>query len=116
MSSARSVPSIRTALPLATMLAVLLLPGIASGAPAARPAGYASPQSLVLNLMAFPADAGDTVYFYRGTPKAYVSASYASFAGGWIPAVNATPAVGEGFWASKATAATWTRNFSVNTP
>jgi hypothetical protein len=32
------------------MLAVLLLPGIASGAPAARPAGYASPQSLVLNL------------------------------------------------------------------
>jgi len=74
------------------------------------------PQSLVLSAMAFPADQGDTVYFYRGTPKAYASASFLGGTIGWLPAANATPAVGEGFWASKATAATWTRNFSVNTP
>jgi len=73
------------------------------------------PQSLVLDAMQFPADNGDTVYFYRGTPKSYASASFLAPVG-WIPAANATPAVGEGFWASKQTAATWTRNFSVNTP
>jgi hypothetical protein len=72
------------------------------------------PQSLVLDAMAFPAQDGDTVYFYRGTPKQYASASF--FAGSWIPAANATPGVGEGFWSSKNTAGTWTRNFSVNTP
>jgi hypothetical protein len=74
------------------------------------------PQSLVLDAMQFPADLGDTVYFYRGTPKSYASASFLGAGVGWVPAGNATPAVGEGFWASKATAATWTRNFSVNTP
>jgi hypothetical protein len=72
------------------------------------------PQSLVLDAMGFPAQDGDTVYFFRGTPKSYASASF--FLGNWIPAANATPAVGEGFWSSKASAATWTRNFSVNTP
>jgi len=74
------------------------------------------PQSLVLSAMAFPADAGDTVYFYRGTPKAYVNSVFLGATLGWTPPANATPAVGEGFWASKAAAATWTRNFSVNTP
>jgi len=74
------------------------------------------PQSLVLDQLQFPADLGDTVYFYRGTPKSYVSASFLGTGVGWVPAANATPAVGEGFWASKAAAATWTRNFSVNTP
>jgi len=74
------------------------------------------PQSLVLDAMLFPADLGDTVYFFRGTPKAYVSASCLGAGVGWLPPANATPAVGEGFWASKGTAATWTRNFSVNTP
>jgi hypothetical protein len=73
------------------------------------------PQSLVLDAMQFPAQDGDTVYFFRGTPKAYASASFLTGLG-WIPAANATPAVGEGFWSSKQTAGTWTRNFSVNTP
>ena len=71
------------------------------------------PQSLVLDAMAFPAETGDTVYFYRG--GTYASATFIQGVG-WSPAANATPAVGEGFWASKGTAATWTRNFSVNTP
>jgi hypothetical protein len=74
------------------------------------------PQSLVLDQMQFPADLGDTVYFYRGSPKAYVSATFLGSPTGWLPPANATPAVGEGFWSSKANAATWTRNFSVNTP
>jgi hypothetical protein len=80
------------------------------------------PQSLVLtdpttpaSGLGFPADAGDTVYFYRGTPKGYVSATFLPGAG-WVPAAAATPAVGEGFWSSKGLAGTWTRNFSVNTP
>ena len=73
------------------------------------------PQSLVLDQMAFPAELGDTVYFFRGTPKAYVSATFLGSPTGWLPAANATPAVGEGFWSAKTTAATWTRNFSVNT-
>jgi uncharacterized membrane protein YeaQ/YmgE (transglycosylase-associated protein family) len=74
------------------------------------------PQSLVLDQMAFPAELGDTVYFFRGSPKAYVNATYLGSPTGWLPAANATPAVGEGFWSSKANAGTWTRNFSVNTP
>jgi len=74
------------------------------------------PQSLVLDQMAFPADIGDTVYFYRGTPKNYASATYLGPGAGWVPVANATPAVGEGFWSSKGLAGTWTRNFSVNTP
>jgi len=73
------------------------------------------PQSLVLDAMQFPAESGDTVYFYRGTPKGYVNASFLAGVG-WLPPENATPAVGEGFWSSKATAGTWTRDFSVNTP
>jgi hypothetical protein len=71
------------------------------------------PQSLVLDAMAFPAETGDTVYFFRG--GAYVNSTFIQGVG-WSPAANATPAVGEGFWASTAAAATWTRNFSVNTP
>jgi len=81
------------------------------------------PQSLVLtdattpaNGLAFPAELGDTVYFFRGSPKAYVNATFLGAPTGWLPAANATPAVGEGFWSSKANAGTWTRNFSVNTP
>jgi hypothetical protein len=74
------------------------------------------PQSLVLDQLAFPADIGDTVYFYRGTPKAYVQATYLGPGAGWQPPANATPGVGEGFWSSKGLAGTWTRNFSVNTP
>jgi hypothetical protein len=71
------------------------------------------PQSLVLDAMAFPAQTGDTVYVFRG--GTYAQATFIQGAG-WTPAANATPAVGEGFWASTAAAATWTRNFSVNTP
>ena len=78
--------------------------------------GSPVPQSLVLDQLAFPADIGDTVYFYRGTPKAYVQATYLGPGAGWVPAAAATPAVGEGFWSSKGLAGTWTRNFSVNTP
>jgi hypothetical protein len=77
--------------------------------------GSPVPQSLVLDQMAFPAESGDTVFFLRGTPKAYVTASFLPGVG-WIPAANATPGVGEGFWSSKQNAGTWTRNFSVNTP
>jgi len=73
------------------------------------------PQSADLAAMQFPADVGDTVYFYRGTAtaKSYVASTFLG-AAGWLPA--AVPLVGEGFWSSKAAAGTWTRNFSVNTP
>jgi|ERR1044071_2419934 hypothetical protein len=74
------------------------------------------PQSLALDAMGFPADAGDTVYFYRGTggSKAYASSTFLGTGVGWLPA--AVPAVGEGFWVSRNAAADWNRNFSVNTP
>jgi len=32
----------------------------------------------------------------------------------WLPAVGATPKVGEGFWVRTAAAKTWTRTFSIN--
>jgi hypothetical protein len=72
------------------------------------------PQALALDAMAFPAGVGDTVYFYRGAAgaKAYASSTFLGSPIGWTPA--AVPAVGEGFWASLAAAATWTRNFNVN--
>lgn len=78
------------------------------------PAGFSIrssqvPQSVELGSIGFPADLGDTVYFFRG--GAYVSAV-------WFgpPAFNppAIPAVGESFFVNKSTAGSWTRVFSVN--
>lgn len=72
------------------------------------------PQSTNLTAMNFPADVGDIVYFYRGAAgsKSYAASTFLGTGIGWVP--DAVPGVGEGFWASKATAGTWTRNFSVN--
>ena len=68
------------------------------------------PQSSALDTMLFPADVGDTVYFYRG--GSYASSTFLGPGIGWTPA--AVPGVGEGFWVSRANAADWNRNFSVN--
>jgi hypothetical protein len=54
----------------------------------------------------FPAEIGDTIFFFRnGTyePSTYI----ASFT------PEAVPAVGEAFWVQKSTAGTWTREFTV---
>ena len=68
--------------------------------------GSSVPQSDKLEALQFPADLGDTVYFYRG--GAYVSSA---FFGTWVP--DAIPALGEGFFVNKGTAATWTRSFAI---
>jgi hypothetical protein len=59
--------------------------------------------------LGFPAAIGDTIYFFRGTPPAYVSSVYF---GSFSP--PAIPAVGEAFWVSTSTAKSWTRTFSVS--
>jgi hypothetical protein len=72
--------------------------------------GMQVPQALPLDdpTVNFPADIGDTVYFYRN--GAYISSI---FIAGFNP--PAVPGVGEGFFVSRGGAATsWTRTFSVN--
>jgi hypothetical protein len=76
------------------------------------PAGFsikssAVPQSAKLEDIGFPADFGDTVYFFRGGQ--YVSSV---FFGSFVP--DAIPAVGEAFWVQKAAAGSWNRNFNIN--
>lgn len=68
--------------------------------------GSKVPTATSLDTAGFPADFGDTVYLFRnGTyePSTYL--------GTFNP--EAVPAVGEGFWSSKAAAGSWTRNFTV---
>jgi len=78
------------------------------------PAGFSIrssqvPQNVELGTIGFPADLGDTVYFFRG--GAYVSSVW--FGGpAFTPA--AIPALGESFFVNKSTAANWTRTFSVS--
>jgi len=66
------------------------------------------PQAGTLSELNFPAGFGDTAYFFRGTPRAYV---ISTFVGTWSP--DLTNAVGEAFWINAGTAANWTRNFTV---
>lgn len=64
------------------------------------------PISEDLDTIGFPAEVGDTVYFYRNggyEPSVYF--------GTFAPA--AVPGIGEGFWVEKANAADWTRTFNV---
>lgn len=68
--------------------------------------GSKVPQAASLDATGFPAEIGDTVFFYRG--GTYVDST---FVGTFIP--EAIPGVGEGFWVSKANAGDWTRDFVV---
>jgi len=72
------------------------------------------PQSAALETIGLPVADNDTVYILNagGTYDSYV------WLGFWLGSVagSPTPKVGEGFWVQKGAAATWTRNFSVNTP
>jgi len=66
--------------------------------------------------LGWPTADGDTIHFYRN--GAYVSASYDELEGKWSTAdgKGPVPGVGEAFFALKATAVDWVREFSVNTP
>jgi hypothetical protein len=80
----------------------------------AVPAGWALigskvPQSAALDTLGFPLQDFDTVYMYRN--GAYADATW--LGGAWSVPDNATPAIGEGFWSSKAAAGDWNRNFQV---
>lgn len=68
--------------------------------------GSKVPQAASLDDTGFPAEFGDAIYFFRN--GVYEASSYF---GTFNP--PAVPAVGEGFWAQKATAADWNRNFVV---
>jgi len=81
----------------------------------ALPAGYSIassqvPQADTLDNLGFPKTKGDVVYRFVG--GAYVSYSVNKITGNWttVPSVG----VAEAFFVKKATAADWTRNFSVN--
>lgn len=80
----------------------------------ALPAGFSIRSSIVpisekLEDAGFPAQSGDTIYFFRG--GAYVSS--VNIPGlGFIP--EAKPNVGEAFWVNLATATNWVRDFKVN--
>jgi hypothetical protein len=69
--------------------------------------------------MNFPAVDNDTVYFFNGVTQAYLDAMtfIAGTGGGWFNSTGPqvpTPAVGQGFWLSTATARSWSRTFNVN--
>jgi hypothetical protein len=64
-----------------------------------------APVSDTLANLQFPANIGDTVYYFRG--GAYV---ISTFLGTWSP--DLSPAVGEAFWAQVSAATTWTRTFN----
>jgi hypothetical protein len=71
-------------------------------------ASSAIPQAAPLTDLDFPADVGDTVYFFR-------SGAYApSIFDGTQFQPEATPAVGEAFFVNKSAAANWSQTFSVN--
>jgi hypothetical protein len=75
--------------------------------------GSKVPQAASLESTGFPAEVGDTVFFFRAdAPGAAKSYKDSTFVGTFIP--EAVPAVGEGFWVSKANAGSWTRNFQVS--
>jgi hypothetical protein len=69
--------------------------------------------------MNFPAVDNDTVYFFNGVTQSYLDAItfIAGTGGGWFNSTGVqdpTPAVGQGFWLSTATARSWSRTFNVN--
>ena len=74
------------------------------------PAGFSikssqAPVSDTLENLQFPAQIGDTVYYFRN--GAYV---VSTFLGTWNP--DLSPAVGEAFWAQVSANANWTRTFN----
>lgn len=75
------------------------------------PAGLSIASNMVpaeesLDTTSFPAELGDTIFFFRnGTYEA------STFIATFTP--EAVPRVGEAFWVNKATAGTWTREFTV---
>lgn len=64
--------------------------------------------------LGFPIADDDTIYKFNRTTQRYTIHSFVF--GGWQGDGRPTIDVGESFFVSKAAAATWTRNFSVNTP
>jgi len=74
------------------------------------PAGFSikssqAPVSDTLENLGFPANIGDTVYYFRN--GAYV---VSTFLGTWSP--DLSPAVGEAFWAQVSAPVNWTRTFN----
>lgn len=67
------------------------------------------PQSAPLNTMSFPADTGDTVYFFRSGN--YTGTTFITGVG-FNPPLQ--PNVGEAFFVQKGAAGNWNRIFSVN--
>ncbi len=61
--------------------------------------------------LGLPVADGDLVYQFNATTQGYTISTFDL--GAWDPA-EPTIGVGEGFWARKGAAATWTRTFSVN--
>jgi hypothetical protein len=82
------------------------------------PAGFSIrssqvPQKGLLDAdLKFPIADGDTVYTYNNTAKGYDGATY-DF-GAWSTGAAPTIDVGQSFFVSKGTAASWDRSFSVN--
>jgi hypothetical protein len=79
------------------------------------PAGFSLassqvPQEASLDSLGFPADVGDTIFFWDNATSQYTSTTYL---GVWSPS-DPTPAVGESFFVSTGAAKDWTRTFSVN--
>lgn len=64
--------------------------------------------------LGFPPDEGDIIYQWDGAAQTYKAPNQFNF-GAWDNG-EPTVAVGEGFFAQKAAAKTWTRTFSVNPP
>jgi len=80
------------------------------------PAGYSIRGSMVpqagklVTDLGFPIGDGDVIFTFVG--GAYQVYNYDSMFGGWDPK-EPEVAVGQGFWALKQAAATWTRTFTV---
>ena len=77
------------------------------------------PQSVALETIGFPADAGDTVFLFNTGTQGFDSYISLGAGSGWLgsnPSLppSPTPAVGESFFVQRAAAATWTRDFTVN--
>jgi hypothetical protein len=83
------------------------------------PAGYSIaasqvPQSVGLDAMDFPANDGDTIFFFDNALQRFSDQTPQFVDGfGWFPTVP-TPAVAESFFVLKTAARQWTRTFSVN--
>jgi hypothetical protein len=85
----------------------------------AMPSGFSIraskvPQAAGLtSTLAFPAVAGDFIYFFNKATQSYTGGVYESAGGNlWDPS-EPTPEVGQAFWVQKGAAANWIRNFTV---